>query len=245
VKSRLLVPFVVVCLSCDEKPSAAPDAATAEAAVVPTVTASSPPPQPKPPVVTVDDSSVVVTGDKVDFCSSGDAKGRIAAMLANKPLVVGQTLEVDALRDVVMSHFAIAMDALRDAKVKAVTVKTAQRDRTMGSLDVAIEHGAVSPCAAVAMVAKDNAILVWPYSGATAQRFTRGLAGPDITVGSGGLRTLGNGCDAPVYFVAGDDTIKWGVVFDLALAAKSGGSFKPASVVVLTKTPTPGRKVTE
>ncbi len=231
-------------MSCDEKPTGAVDTA-AEAAAVATVTASSPPAPPKPPVVTVDDSSVVVTGDKVDFGAAADAKGRIAAMLSNKPLVSGQTLEVDALRDVTMAHFAMAMDALHDAKVKSVTVKTAQRDLTMGSLDLAIDHGPVSPCAAVGMVAKDNSINVWPYSGATAQRFTKGFAGPDITVGSGALRTLGNACDAPFYFVAGDDTIKWGVVFDLALAAKSGGSFKPTTALVLTKTPTPGRKVTE
>jgi hypothetical protein len=232
-------------MSCDEKPTGAGDAAAETAAARATVTASSPPAPPKPPVVTVDDSSVVVTGDKVDFGGAADAKGRIAGMLANKPLVSGQVLEVDALRDVTMAHFAIAVDALHDAKVKGVTVKTAQRDLTMGSLDVAIDHGPVSPCAAVGMVAKDNSINVWPYSGATAQRFTKGFAGPDITVGSGGLRALGNGCDASVYFVAGDDTIKWGVVFDLALAAKSGGSFKTASAAVLTKTPTPGRKVTE
>jgi hypothetical protein len=234
-----------VCLSCDEKPSVVADAAAEGGTVVSTATVSSPPPQPKPPVVTVDDSSFVVAGDKVDFAGAGDAKGRITGMLANKPLVTGQTLEVDALRDVTMAHFTLAMDALHDAKVKGLTVKTAQRDRTMGSLDVATDHGAVPPCAAVGMVAKDNAILTWPYSGATAQRFSRGFAGPDITLGSGALRTLGNACDASVYFVAGDDTIKWGVVFDLALAAKSGGSFKPTAVVVLTKTPTPGRKVTE
>jgi len=233
---------LAVCMSCDEKPSAIAETAHDAAATV-TATVSTPPPPPKPPVVTVDDSSFVVTGDKVDF-TGADAKGRIVGMLANKPLVAGQTLEVDALRDVMMPHFAIAMEALRDAKVKAATVKTAQRDRTIGSLDVALEHGVPSSCSAVAMVAKDNAILVWPYSGATAQRFTKGLAGPDITMGSGALRTLASGCDSPLYFVAADDTIKWGVVFDLALAAKSGNP-KLINAVVLTKAPVPGRKVTE
>jgi hypothetical protein len=232
-------------VACDDKP-VAPDAATASAAASSSAAAaiSQAPPPPTPPVVVLDDASFVVAGDKIDL-TGADAKGRIGGMLANKPLVSGQTLEVDALRDVTMPHLALALDALRDAKVKGASIKTAQRDRSMGTLDVAFEHGPVAPCAAVGLVAKDNAINVWPYSGATAQRFSHGFAGPDITLGSAALRKLANDCDASVYFVSGDDTIKWGVVFDLALAAKTGGTLKPTSVVVLAKPPVAGRKVTE
>ncbi len=229
-------------MSCDEKPAAVADAAP-EAAATTTVTASTPPAPPKPPVVTVDDASIVVTGDKIDF-SGGDTKGRITAMLVNKTLVSGQTLEVDALRDTTMAHFAIAADALRDAHVKGATIKTALRDRTMGSIDVLFEHSVPAACAAVGMVAKDNSIDVWSYGGGANRRFTKGFAGPDMTRGSDGLRTIAAACDSTLYFVAADDSIKWGVVFDLALAAKSG-DFKPTSVVVVTKTPVPGKKVTE
>ncbi len=238
----LLFGLFAASAACDEKTSAVAEAAVEAAA--PSVTASTPPPPPKPPVVTLDDTAIVVTGDRMEL-GSPDAKGRIAAMLGNKPMVAGQTLEVDALRDTTMAHLAIAFDALHDAHVKGATVKTAQRDRTMGSVDVVFDHGAVSPCSAVGMVAKDNAINVWPYSGATAQRFSHGFAGPDITLGSDALRKAANGCDGALYFVAGDDTIKWGVVFDLALAAKTGGTLKPTTVVVLTKAPVPGRKISE
>jgi hypothetical protein len=194
--------------------------------------------------VTVDDTSFVATGDKVDL-TAADAKGRIVAMLANKPMVSGQTLEVDALRDTTMPHFTVAVEALREAKAKALTVKTAQRDRTMGTLAVSLEHAAPSACAAVGMITKDNAVNVWTYAGSTAQRFSHGFAGPDITLGSAALAKAANACDATMAFVSGDDSIKWGVVFDLALAASQTAGYKATSTVVLTKAAVPGRKVTE
>lgn len=241
MKSRLLL-IVLLGSGCDEKPAVvAVDAASATSV---TQAASVAPPTPKPPLVTVDDASFVASGDRVDI-TVADAKGRIVAMLANKPLVAGETLEVDALRDTTMAHFAVAVDALRESKAKTLTVKTAQRDRTMGSLTVALEHPAPSPCAAVGMITKDNAINVWTYGGSVAQRFSHGFAGPDITLGSAAFAKAANACDASVDFVAGDETIKWGVVFDLALAASQTSGFKPTSTVVLTKTPVPGRKIAE
>lgn len=242
MKTRWLAFVAIAAIGCDEKPTTTAKEAASSATV--SATASAAPPPPAPPVITLDDGAFVATGDKVDM-SAADAKGRIVAMLANKTLVVGQTLELDALRDTTMPRFMIAIDALHDAKVKALTVKTAQRDRTMGSLGVSLEHPLASPCAAVAMVTKDNAINVWPYGGAIAQRFSHGFAGPDITLGSAAFAKLANACDASIDFVGGDDTIKWGVVFDLARAASQTAGFKVTSTVVLTKTPVPGRKINE
>ena len=171
-----------------------------------------------------------------------DAKGRVVAMLGNKPMVSGQTLEVDALRDTTMPRFTTAIEALRDAKVKALTLKTAQRDRTMGTLAVALEHGPVPPCTAVGMITKDNAINVWTYGGSVAQRFSHGFAGPDITLGSAAFAKAAGACEATVAFVSGDETIKWGVVFDLALTASQTPGYKPTSTIVV-KSAVPGRKV--
>lgn len=229
--------------ACDQKPTVAPpDAAPVTSATASASAADLGPP--KPPLVTIDDSGVVVSGDKVGF-GGGDARGRIAGMLSSKPLVSGQTLEVDALRDTTMAHFSIALAALRDAKAKDAMVKTAKRDLSMGTLHVAIEHAPPPACAAVGMVAKDNSIEVWPWGGAVAQRFTHGFAGPDITLGSAALARRAEECNAPFALVAGDDAIKWGVVFDLALATAQAAPAKAATAVVLTKPPVPGRKVTE
>jgi hypothetical protein len=240
VKSRALF-VLLLCCSCDDKTAKTVDAAPASS-VTTTATASAPPPPASPPVVTLDDTSFVVTGDKIDL-SAADAKGRIVAMLANKPMVTGQTLEVDALRDTTMPRFTIAIEALHDSKAKALTVKTAQRDRTMGTLAVALDHGPVPPCAAVGAITKDNAINIWNYGGGSAaQRFSHGFAGPDITLGSAAFAKAANACEATVAFVSGDDSIKWGVVFDLALAASQTSGYKPTSTVVV-KTAVPGRKV--
>jgi len=253
VKTRALLLTLALApidVGCDEKPVVTLDAPSAS--VTASAVASSPPPAPKPPVVTLDDGAFVASGNKVDM-SVGDAKGRIVAMLASlnsapsapAALVEGQTLEVDALRDTTMPRFVVAIDALRDAKVKALAIKTAQRDRTIGTLNVALEHGAIAPCAAIGMVTKDNAINVWPYGGGVAQRFSHGFAGPDITLGSAALVKLANACDSSYDFVAGDDTIKWGVVFDLALAASQSAGFKAKSTIIPTKKPVPGNKIAE
>ena len=240
------VAFALLGSACDEK--TAPVTVDASPVVSATASASSAPEPPKPPVVTLDDSAFVVAGDRVEFPktgSGGDVAGRIAGLVSSKPLVTGQTLEVDALRDTTMAHFAIAIEALRQAKARSLTVKTAKRDRTMGTLNVTLDHANAPPCTAVGMIDKNNAILVWPASGAVAQRFTHGFAGPDITLGSAALAKLAGECGAPFYFVAGDETIKWGVVFDLAVATSQTNAFRPTSAAVLTKTPVPGRKVTD
>lgn len=232
--------------ACDEKPA---PAVVDAAPVTPATTAapSAAPEATKPPVVTLDDTAFVVAGDRVEFPKTpgGDVEGRITGLLATKPLVSGATLEVDALRDTTMAHFAIAIDALRKAKAKGATVKTATRDRAMGSLAVMLDHAPAPTCAAVGMIGKDNAIMVWPYGGAVAQRFTHGFAGPDITLGSAALAKLATSCTAPFDFVAGEESIKWGVVFDLAVATAQAAGARVTSSVVLTKSPVPGRRVEE
>ncbi len=239
----------VALAGCEEKRSSVePDKMETGPAATATTSAAAVPTAPKPPLVTVDDVSVVVAGDRVDFAGP-DAKGRLAALLATKPLVSGETLEVDALRETTMPHFEAVVDALHEAKAKGAKVKTMMRDRSLGELALLFDHPPASSCAAVAMIAKDDAVLVWPYGGGTALRYAHGMAGPDITLGSEGLRKLANACESSIFFVSADDSIKWGMVFDLASAApggRDGGvAFRPTSAVVLVKPPVPGRKVTE
>ena len=242
---KKLALLVLLVVACEDKHPVEPPKEAGPAA---TAVVSAAPPPSKPPLVTVDDISVVVSGDRVDFAGP-DAKGRLAALIAAKPLVAGETLEVDVLRDTTMPHVEIVTAALREAKAKGATVKTARRDRTLGELAVLFDHPPVASCAAVATIAKDDAVLVWPFGGGTALRYAHGMAGPDITLGSEGLRKLANACESSIYFVSADDSIKWGMVFDLAVAAHgtadAGAGFRPSSAVVLGKAPVPGRKVSE
>jgi hypothetical protein len=174
-----------------------------------------------------------------------DPKGRIGASLASKP-VEGETILLNAARDAKLPKVVAVFAALAAKKAKAVEVHTAQRDRSAAELVFTL---GVKPegCAAVGFIAKDSAITTWPSSGgAQAERFTHGMAGPDLTRGSEGIRKRVLACDAPAWFVSADDSVTWGLVFDLALAVlhpNDAGLPKTRGVALLGKTPVPGHKV--
>lgn len=227
-----------VLAACDDKETSktTPSATTA--------TATSPPPPPppeKPPIVFVEEGGITVSGEKVD--TTGDVKGKLAAILASKPKVAGETIEIQALRDVKYPRVAVTVAAIREAKAKAAVIKTALRDGALGELPV--DLAAPAACSPVGMIAKDSAILVWPVAGGTATRYSHGMAGPDMTLGSDGMRKLGASCDSSTFVIAGDDSVKWGLVYDLAMAARSseGGAPKQSQGFVPADAPVPGRKL--
>lgn len=229
---------LVLAAACDDKETtkgSTPSATTATQAPPP------PPPPEKPPIVFVEEGGITVSGEKIDV--TGDVKGKLAAVLAAKPKVAGETIEIQALRDVKYPRVAVTVAAVRDAKAKGAVIKTALRDGALGELTV--DLGAPAACSPVGMIAKDSAILVWPVAGGTATRYTHGMAGPDMTLGSDGMRKLGGSCDSSTFVIAGDDTVKWGLVYDLAMAARSteGGAPKQTQASIPSETPVPGRKL--
>lgn len=239
------VASAILALACDKEPTRLET--LAKSAAVP---ASSPPPaEPKPapsrpPLVTVEDAAVMIDGDRIDL-SMPDVPGRLGAALSGKK-VAGETITVVAARDAKTPKVASAVAALDAAKAKGILVKTAKRDKTTAEIPLALDAKREG-CATVGFIAKDGAINAWPASGATAARFSRGMAGPDITRGSEGIRKQMASCDAPSWFVSADDSVTWGLVVDLVTAVaepEDGGAGPRArSVALLTKTPTPGRKI--
>jgi len=227
-------------LSCDKDPAKvapAPGAATAAS------TAPAPPAAPTKPQLAMDDTAVFIAGERIDLAAP-DLKGRIVTALAGKP-VEGETLALNAARETKMARVTTVFSALIAKKVKGVEVHTPQRDRSPAEI-VFVTNGKPSDCSAVGYIAKDSAITVWPASGATADRFTHGMAGPDLTRGSEGLRKRVLACESNVFFVSADEAVTWGLAFDLARATlhpDDGGLPKPRSVSLLVKTPVSGRKV--
>lgn len=230
--------------ACD-KDEPKPTAATASATVTPP-----PPPAPSPvmtgttpkPQLAVDDTAAFVAGERIDVTT--DAKGRIAGALTGKA-VEGETLVLNAARDTKLPKVAAVFAALLSKKAKAVEVHTPLRDRSEADVVFVLDAKAAG-CSTVGYIAKDSAIATWPASGATAERFTHGMAGPDMTRGSEGIRKRVLACDAPVWFAAADDNVTWGLVFDMVIAVMrpdDAGLPKARSVALLTKTPVPGRKV--
>jgi hypothetical protein len=210
--------------------------------------ATTPAPAPTPtgptkPQLAVDDTAAFVAGERLEMAAP-DSKGRIAGALTGKQ-VEGETLVLNASRDAKLPKVAAVFSALLSKKAKAVEVHTPQRDRTAADVVFVLDAKA-DGCSTVGYIAKDSAIATWPASGATAERFTHGMAGPDLTRGSEGIRKRVLACDSPVWFAAADDNVTWGLVFDLVLAVMrpdDAGLPKARGVALLTKPPVPGRKV--
>lgn len=244
MRFTLLSSLALVLVACDkEAPKADSNAASAAAS-----SAAAPAPAPAPtgptkPQLAVDDTAAFVAGERIDLAAP-DPKGRIAGSLTGK-LVEGETLVLNAAREAKLPKVAAVLSALHAKKAKAVEIHTPLRDRSAAEM-VFVLGTKPEGCSTVGFIAKDSAITTWPASGATAERFTHGMAGPDLTRGSEGIRKRLLACESPTWFVGADDTVTWGLVFDLAnsvMRPDDAGLPKPRSVTLLTKTPVPGRKV--
>jgi hypothetical protein len=237
------IPFLLALLcACDNEPSKAQTLAKSASATAATSAPPPPPPTPKALLVTVDDGAAMYDGDRIDFASP-DVKGRLTSGLTGKK-VEGETITVVAARETKMPKVAQVLAAIAGGKPKAIVVKTMKRDRA--TVDLPIALGAKREgCAAVGYIAKDSSSSSWPASGATATKYTKGMAGPDITRASDGVRKLVDASDATHLFVGSDEGVTWGLVADLAIAVlhpEDGGTSKAKEIAVVAKA-TPGRKL--
>ena len=242
---RLAILAGILALSCDDKPATPePKPSTTASTSVPTPAASTPPPAPAKPVVTIEEASAQIGPDRVEW-NGPDLKGRLGLATNGKP-IAGEAITVIAGRNVKVPNVAAVFSALSAAKAKSILLKTQKRDNQTAEITFELAPKRFD-CAGVGFVAKDVAINAWTLGGgAAAARFTKGMAGPDITRGSEGVRKLVNACDAPYFAVAGDENVTWGLLVDLALAVRNpddaGAPTKARDVVLLSKA-TPGRKV--
>jgi hypothetical protein len=230
--------------ACDNEPSKAQTPANSASASAATPAPPPPPPAPKALLVVVDDGAAMFDGDRIDL-TSPEPKGRLATAVSSKK-VAGESITIVAARETKMPKVAQVIAAVAGANPKAIVVKTMKRDRTTVDLPIALDAKREG-CAAVGYVAKDSSSSSWPASGATATRYTKGMAGPDITRASDGLRKLVGACDATHLFVGSDEGVTWGLVADLAIAVldpEDGGAAaaKAKQIVVVAKA-TPGRKL--
>jgi hypothetical protein len=235
---------LATCLSllpaCEGEPSHV--AATVDAAysAAPAPTAAPPPEPPRAPDIIVDATGVSIGADHVQGTEIGSA-ARIAALLSGSPAVAGQAVDFVALRNAKPSQVAAVASALRHAKASRLGIKTEGRDATTQRLGLSAA-AAVGDCTTAAWIAKDGAIDVWPSGGGTAKRIVRGMAGPDMTLGSEAVLRQAGGCSASELVVGADDRFPWGLVFDLAtLSIRAPGSRTSAAVLVMSATP--GRKI--
>lgn len=234
----------VTAAACDKEPTKLEKMAASANAPPASEAPPPPPPPPSAPPISVDDGSAMIGGERVDL-QGPDPKGRIAAILTGKPKVSGESLVVVAQRSAKMPRVAVVIDALRAAKAKGAVVKSQARDKSTVDLEIPFD-ASVKDCSAVGFIAKDSAISAWTVSGGTATRFARGMAGPDITLGSAGVRKVASACDAKAWVVSADESVTWGLVVDLVVAVRAGGdggAMRATDLVIPAEAPVPGRKV--
>jgi hypothetical protein len=221
--------------ACDKEPGAT---ATPEAAPPPP-----PPPAPEPPRapdILVDASHVAIGNDQIPAGQPGLAD-KVDVFLHGRPMVEGQAVAVVAMRNAKPSTVAAVATAIERERATGAVVKTEARDGTTQKLTLSFSRS-IRDCAAVAWIAKDAAIEVWPAGGGTPKRIGRGLAGPDITLGTDAMRTVSSGCNSSEIVVGSDDGLPWGLVFDLATSVL-GAPGARASAAVLVTSAARGRKV--
>ncbi len=224
--------------ACDSPSSQGP---VPEATSTPPVaTPAAAPEPPRPPDIVVDASNVAVGNDRVAVGELGLAD-KVAVFVTGRPAVAGNVVSLVAMRSAKPSYVLAVVSALRKAKASGAVVKSEARDGTTQKVPVSFTTS-VSDCATVAWIAKDASIEVWPAGGGTAHRVIRGLAGPDMTLGTEAMRKQWSGCAAPELVVGGDDAMTWGLVFDLATAAIQAPGTR-VSTAVLVANPSPGRKL--
>jgi hypothetical protein len=212
--------------------------ATASPAAPPA--APAPPEPPHAPDIIIDRSTVAIGNEHVATGEPALAE-RIGALITGQPAIQGHTVDLVAMRNAKPSEVAAVVGAVRAAQATGAKIKTAARDDTTQSLALTFASS-VPDCAVVMWIAKDGVIDVWPAGGGAVKRVGRGLAGPDMTLGTDAVRAQWAGCGAPAVVVGAEDTMTWGLVFDLATTVLSSPGSR-ANAAVLVTTATPGRKL--
>jgi hypothetical protein len=223
--------------ACDKEPSAS---AVPEAAPPPKLAAPPAPEPPRAPDILVDASHVAIGSDQVPTGQPGLAD-KVGVFLHGRPLVEGQSVAVVAMRNAKPSSVAAVATALERERAASASVRTEARDGSTQKLTLSFAK-TLRDCAAVAWIAKDAAIEVWPAGGGTPKRILHGLAGPDITLGTDAMRTLGSGCNSSEIVVGSDDGLPWGLVFDLATSVLAAPGAR-ANAAVLVTSAARGRKI--
>lgn len=136
---------------------------------------------------------------------------------------------------------------LFDAGAKAIEVRTTPRGIFPGKLlltsDKAVS-GKAPPCTYAGMVLKDLAVTYWHIRGGLGKRYSKGMAGPDLTNMHESLQKEIDTCNSTVFLFSAEDVVEWGHAFDLATSLVAHEPhYKITNYVLLREIPTAGKAV--
>ncbi len=249
-KVWVTVALLLAAGGCDNDAGKKAESASAAAATAtPSPSASSaapvpePPAPPRVPTITVDDHTCSIDGKTFTGDWVPDATRFLHGF---GPELAGKDVAVNAMRDTKVPKVQAIVAALAGERVRGVAIRTPMRDQSSGELPLALSAKAPA-CTVVAMIEQNGAVAVWSKGGGGAQRFSRGMAGPDLSSSTDALRKRAAACDSPAWYFSAADTVTWGLAFDLAMRARAGAeagaALKPTQTVLLTEAPVPGRAV--
>jgi hypothetical protein len=231
----------LILLACDDRP-----AATKPGEQAPATAAAPAAPSPPNPLagLTVDELGLYLQTHRIDMAAK-DADDKLRAAVAGLP-IKQKTVPIEAARNAKTQHVGALARALGRAGAVEIDVKTRSRAGGDAVLRVLPEEaaGQAPECAVVAMIKKDSTSAVWRLKGGTATKFSKGLAGPDLSMTYDGMKDQIASCASGTWFLAGEDNVIWGLVFDLGLmVAKADPAPKASNAVLLYDAPIAGRAV--
>jgi biopolymer transport protein ExbD len=230
-------------LGCDDKP-AVPKPQETPAAATTTAPAPKPPPDPLADL-TVDELGPFLQTHRVDMAAK-DAEEKLKAIVGGLP-VKQKVVPLSATRNAKTQYVGAVARALGEAGALEIDVKTPDRTGAQTVLKLVpqqVVSASTPDCSVVAMVKKDNTSAVWHLKGGTAAKFSKGLAGPDMSMTYDGMKEQMAPCSSTSWFLAGEENVIWGLVFDLGqIVAKADPPPKATSAVFLDEAPIAGRPV--
>jgi hypothetical protein len=183
--------------------------------------------------------TLVVAGDSLG--AQGEWTKRLPAVLAGERIEQEQmTLEIH--RKAKPSAVRQLVESIRGQKPKTLTIATAHRSGNLSKLEVTLGQAALEGCSPAAFIGKDASVSVWTARGSTAQKFAKGLGGPDMTMGGGALAKARTACPTGRVVLGAEDAMIWGLLVDLVVASTPPGAKDPTEIV-LGDGLVPGRKV--
>ncbi|MBI3201258.1 MAG: biopolymer transporter ExbD [Myxococcales bacterium] len=205
------------------------------------------PPKPSgPPELAIDD-----LGPKVGFSrvllDKPEGRDKLKEELNQvKEHFAGKEATLSVIRKAKISSVAIMMNELGRIGTTKVIIKTETRKDFPGELAFVPEAKAPTPepCAVVGMILGDRSAAIWKFAGGTAIKKAKGLAGPDLSMTGETIERFAKGCKGSnMFFVSADESVEWGLAYDLTASTRSLADVKFDNLVLLEKTPTAGRKV--
>jgi len=243
--------LAVLFFACEDKVAQFGSRANEQRAVAASAASSGEGAKPTPPVdplagLAVDDLGLLLSDQRIDMTAK-DAPGRLTLAIAKLP-VKQKTVPLKVARNAKVQHVEQFVFALGEAGAAQVDVTTATRTgEKMAVLKLFPEQliaTQLPECTLVGMIRHDNSTAIWHMRGGTAFKYTKGLAGPDISATLVGLTDQMKPCNSAHWVLGGEENVTWGPVFDLGVAvATAEPPTRATNAVLLHESMVAGRRV--